>query len=237
MEQRSLEEYADKSHDLIIPISEKENQRSKGVSGICATFVFPKSKGKYIAVCEGDDYWNKSYKLQKQVDFLQSNPEYSVSFHAAEHLDLNTEEIIIDRHKCKNGFRTFNAKDAILNGGGFMTTNSMVFRTEYVKKLPDWVLKAPTGDFVLSLILSSEGKVAYFDDVMSVHRINVPGSWSANMKDIKHQRELHYNTENMLLSFNRYSRNKYFFPIIRKIFKNRLYLYKCFVRYSLRISN
>lgn len=232
-----IKEYADKNQDLIIPILQKENQWSKGVRCMSGTFLYSKCKGKYIALCEGDDYWNVPYKLQKQVDFLEANPEYSISFHAAENLWLNTGEITIQRYECKNGFRTFNAKDAILNGGGFMTTNSMVFRTEYVKKLPDWYFKAPTGDFVTSLILSSQGKVAYFDDIMSVYRRNVPGSWSANMIGIKPVRKLTSDVEILLLAFNRYSKNKYIFPIIRKIITNRLRLIRIYMHYMKKRSN
>ena len=66
-----VKEYADKYPDLIIPIFHEENQYQKGVRGIYAKFVYPKVRGKYIALCEGDDYWIDPLKLQKQVDFLE----------------------------------------------------------------------------------------------------------------------------------------------------------------------
>ena len=63
-----VKEYADKYPDLIVPILQTENQYSQGIKP-SQNFVFPRARGKYIAFCEGDDYWTDPYKLQKQVDF------------------------------------------------------------------------------------------------------------------------------------------------------------------------
>ena len=70
-----IEEYASKYPGLIQPILQQENQYSKKVH-IGNTFIYPKVRGKYIAMCEGDDYWTDPHKLQRQVDFLESHPEY-----------------------------------------------------------------------------------------------------------------------------------------------------------------
>ena len=76
-----IKEYESIYPDLIKPIYQKENQYSKGlrVSGI----NLRRARGKYIAVCEGDDYWIDPYKLQKQVDYMESHPECSMCTHAA----------------------------------------------------------------------------------------------------------------------------------------------------------
>ena len=65
---------------VIKPLFEEENQWSKGRRG-SVVFNFPRAKGKYIALCEGDDYWTDPLKLQKQVDFLEAHPEYAMCFH------------------------------------------------------------------------------------------------------------------------------------------------------------
>lgn len=74
-----IKEYAAKYPDLIFPLYEEENQYSKGVK--VDFYNYDRAKGKYIAYCEGDDYWTDPNKLQKQVDFMEMHLEYSVCFH------------------------------------------------------------------------------------------------------------------------------------------------------------
>ena len=75
-----VEEYARKYPDLIKPILQKENQYSKGVR-ITHEYVLPKAKGKYVAVCEGDDYWTDKHKLQKQFEIMEMHPEIDMCTH------------------------------------------------------------------------------------------------------------------------------------------------------------
>lgn len=65
-----INQYAKRYPNIIKPILQKENQYSKGVD-ISQEIIFPRMKGKYVAICEGDDYWCDNNKLQKQVDFLE----------------------------------------------------------------------------------------------------------------------------------------------------------------------
>ncbi len=71
-----IEEYANKYPDLFVTILQSENQWSKGGGSIYARFVYPRARGKYIALCEGDDYWTDPLKLQKQVDFWKLTHTY-----------------------------------------------------------------------------------------------------------------------------------------------------------------
>ncbi|THF51607.1 glycosyltransferase [Flavobacterium supellecticarium] len=76
-----LKEFESRYPLLIKPIYQKENQFSKiGTRGIWGETTFPRARGKYIALCEGDDYWIDPYKLQKQVDFLETNPDYVITW-------------------------------------------------------------------------------------------------------------------------------------------------------------
>lgn len=68
-----VEEYAGRYPDLIVPIYQTENQYSKG--NLYQRILFPAAKGKYIAICEGDDFWTDPCKLQKQVDIMEADPQ------------------------------------------------------------------------------------------------------------------------------------------------------------------
>src|SRR5688572_19782896 len=66
-----IEEYAARYPGIIVPLFQKENQYSKGIRGLPSRFNYPRCRGRYIAICEGDDYWTDPLQLQKQVDFLE----------------------------------------------------------------------------------------------------------------------------------------------------------------------
>ena len=85
-----IREYADKYPDLILPLFETENQYSQGKQNKIDFYNYRRARGKYIAYCEGDDYWTDPLKLQKQVDFMESHPDYSVCFHRWKHFDEAT---------------------------------------------------------------------------------------------------------------------------------------------------
>lgn len=75
-----IKEYEKEYPKIIKPIFEIENQWIKGRRG-SEVFNYPRAQGKYIALCEGDDYWTDPYKLQKQVDFLEQNPQFCFCCH------------------------------------------------------------------------------------------------------------------------------------------------------------
>lgn len=88
-----IKEYAAKYPDRIFPLYETENQYSKvGTSGI-DFFNYNRAKGRYIAYCEGDDYWTDAHKLQKQIDFMDVHPEYSICFHNFENYDVRQQKL------------------------------------------------------------------------------------------------------------------------------------------------
>lgn len=89
-----IREYMEKYPDVIKPIFETENQYSKGGPWGSAVWNFPRAKGKYIALCEGDDYWTDPLKLQKQVDFMEAHPDYSVCFHTFRNHIVQTDEYL-----------------------------------------------------------------------------------------------------------------------------------------------
>ncbi len=85
-----VKEYAAKYPDLIFPLYEEENQYSKGVK--VDFFNYNRAKGTYIAYCEGDDYWINPNKLQKQVDFMDAHPDYSICMHGCSVYDSRSKK-------------------------------------------------------------------------------------------------------------------------------------------------
>ena len=88
-----IREYEAKYPDLIFPLYEEENQYQQGKAAEIDFYNYRRARGKYIAYCEGDDYWTDPLKLQKQVDFMEANPEYSVCFHDFQVYDVRTGKL------------------------------------------------------------------------------------------------------------------------------------------------
>ncbi|TDP00883.1 glycosyltransferase [Flavobacterium sp. 245] len=169
-----IEEYVAKYPDIIFPMYQKENQYSKGVRGMMVRFNFPRCIGKYIALCEGDDYWTDPYKLQKQVDFLEENADYILSFHGISILqtDGKLEEDFIT--KIPENHET---QETLARFGNYIHTPSVVFRN-VIKEFPPEFAISPIGDYFLYMILTEYGKLNYMNEKMGVYRAGV-GIWSS----------------------------------------------------------
>lgn len=130
--------------------------------------------GKYIAFCEGDDYWTDSRKLQRQIDFLEANPDFSVCFHPVKvvYEDGNKEPEITNENQAE----TTTFEDLALNN--FIYTVSCVFRNNSLH-LPDWFYKMPAGDYPLHLLNAQYGKIGFINEVMAVYRVHKGGAWGA----------------------------------------------------------
>lgn len=179
-----IREYAEKYPDIIKPILETENQYSKK-DGSLRKIMDAHMRGKYVAMCEGDDYWTDPNKLQMQVDYMEGHPDCSLCFHAHNNLDGNKYYLV---RRYSNNLEECPVSDIILAGGGFMATNSMMYKKEILpRELPAWAKNLPIGDLPLMLRLAECGKVAYLDKAMSVYRICVPGSWTARKKSFNYQ--------------------------------------------------
>ncbi len=199
--------YAEKYPDIIRIITSGSNV------GMLANMMRTQAacRGKYIALCEGDDYWTDPLKLQKQVDFMEANPDFSICFHDA---------ILLwdDKSKPPNYFvpkdqkEVSTTEDVIENY--FIPTASMLLRAEYNENLPDWFKHVYNGDWGLQLILSTKGKIKYFNELMSVYRKNeggLSGGLGKNTEFINGKK-----TE-LLSYFNEYTVGKYNDAIKKKV--------------------
>ncbi|HON18882.1 MAG TPA: glycosyltransferase [Salinivirgaceae bacterium] len=143
--------------------------------GMQPNFIFAAQHctGKYIALCEGDDYWTDPLKLQKQVDFLERNPEYNICFHDVEILAPNPE-VVSQKNIQWNDRDTFTTDD-LLDFGNIMHTPSVVFRN-IVKEYP--FKNAITGDYFLHLMVSLNSKIFRIKETMAVYRVHDGGFFS-----------------------------------------------------------
>lgn len=144
--------------------------------GMMANMIdtFSQCKGKYIAVCEGDDYWTDPYKLQKQVDFLEKNEEYAICCHNVLCLSGN-------KKKKDNQWDAPDSSDIsyLLMKGNFIPTLSAVYRNHieilpFLKKME----KSPFGDYVLHIAASLNGKIKFLKEVMAIYRVHEQGVWT-----------------------------------------------------------
>lgn len=221
-----IREFAEKYPNIIHPILEKENQHSKGVR-ITRDISVPAMKGKYIAFCEGDDFWTDDLKLQKQVQVLECNEEISMCCHANRRIDASTKEDIdiLRATEQKSGYIDY--LDC-LSESNFPHLTSMVIRREDYLKMPEIYQNLPIGDYPLRAYALAIGKVYYIDEVMSSYRVMSQSSWS---KRYRYNMEYRYNMNKkmdyFLEQYNEITNYKYHEYITRLIqekdFKTAIY--------------
>lgn len=179
-----IREYAEKYPGIIKPVYETENQYSK-YDGLLKRILNEYAHGKYVAICEGDDYWTDSLKLQKQVNFLEEHPEYSMCFHSADILfmvqGLNTS---FEGDNVET--RDYNINELYEKWN--VPTSSIVYRNHSIDKFPQMDNRIITTDKIYILQLASVGKVHGISDTMSVYRVH-PKSLTRN-KSKKKERAL-----------------------------------------------
>ena len=125
--------------------------------------------GKYIALLEGDDYWTDPLKLQKQVNFLDNNPEFVICFHRTDFLDQESGKII------HGGLgppisKPYYTVDDLFQHCNFMPTCSVVFKNNLFSTFPDWYYEVGVGDFPLHILNASHGEIGFIDESMTVYR-------------------------------------------------------------------
>lgn len=217
-----IKEYAAKYPDLIKPIYEINNQYSQG-RNILADFLYPEIQGKYVALLECDDYWTNENKLQKQVDYMESHPKCSGTFHAAEWL-LDGEIIKNDRHS--NHEYDATPQQVIAGGGAYCATASLCFRKDYVVDDPPFRSAFGTGDYPLQILLSLRGDFHSFPDIMSCYRFCEGTSWTATIEKNRDKKIQHLRRENHALKLlDEYTQGQYSTEIYYRIIKNQCDLF------------
>lgn len=208
-----IREYEKKYPDVIKPIYQLENQYSKGVR---VDYLNQKrANGKYLALCEGDDYWTDVYKLQKQVDYMEKNTDCTFTFHNAYIIRNNEKRRLVIPWRPENR-KYFSIKNRRYSSGelqllGFIPTASYMFPKYLLDNPPKWFFEAPVGDNPIKLIATSFGYAHFIDEPMCIYRFNVPNSATTKWKSSNiNQTVLRCNEFiKMLDDFNEYSDFKY----------------------------
>lgn len=177
-----IKKYETQYPDVIHAIYQKENQYSQD-KDIVKEFILPQITGKYVAICEGDDYWTDSEKLQKQVDALEKHKECFFCVH-------RVEEVMENEEKTGVLFPPEDIATGVISPQEFLKmtrkysfhTSSYLFEkkrwVEYQENPPEFKTVCPVGDEAYMLYFAQLGPVYYIQDKMSCYRRGVPSSWS-----------------------------------------------------------
>lgn len=137
------------------------------------------NKSNYFARCEGDDYWTDSTKLQRQVDFLDTHPDYLMACCRARMYSEKYKSFRKKDNYCRHGDGDLTPEEIIRRGGYYIPTCSLIHRNAKVgKDYPTYCRRSPIGDYPLQIWLALMGKVYYFDSPMVVYRVDNPSAWS-----------------------------------------------------------
>ena len=230
-----LTEYAEKFPDIIKPIYEDENQYKK-VGALGLNHIMNKAieatGAKYVAMCEGDDYWTDPQKLQKQVDFLESHSDYTMCFHGADVLNETYRRVDC---ACENiSTREYFTEDAFPKWQ--IPTASIMYRYKEVMSYP---LKREedfeAGDVVLNLRCMATGRVWGMAEHMCIYRMNQGGvtSRSETMND-RLKMCKHY--EALMLNFPKIDKD-YCHRYIAMVHYTNFRLHKCLKSLLISFSN
>ena len=177
-------------------------------------WAFSQAKGKYVAVCEGDDYWTDPLKLQRQVDFLENNKFFSMCFHDVSVLNetINQDYVYPFPPRKKLSFQ-----DILLKH--YIPTCSVVYRNSFFPSpIPKWWYNCKMLDLPLELTLATQGPIYFFPDKMAVYRQN-SNSLTKNTQQIETGRNAY---KYLYLSLIKSSRGKHLFILLYMYFRNML---------------
>ena len=222
-----IRKYADLYPELIHPIFQKENQYSKKVNII--DIMLPLIRGKYIAQCEGDDFWCDSQKLQKQVDYMEKHPECSFCFCNSYNVDLNSR--IIGQVSPVEKSQVLSSREMIAKPEIYLATAGTMYRRSDGAAFPKELLAGEAGDIPLRNFLMLRGNAYGFADRMVCYRVMVPGSWSDRYaKDNKNNPEKFLKKNELYLNyyirFDEYTDGKYHNELLPHIQKRQFIDYQ-----------
>jgi len=208
-----IREYETKFPNIIRPIYEVENQYSKH-DGSLRRIINSHIRGEYVLLCEGDDYWTDSHKLQMQVEYMISHPECTLCFHAVNYL---LEKRIVKNDRISEYECDIPTEKIILGGGFYCATPSLCLKKEDLLCFPRFRQIADVGDYPLQIMLATIGSVHYFPNICGVYRVNAKGSWTSSQSSVDVQVKHWNNQIEWLSEYNDYSNYEYTDAVFSKI--------------------
>lgn len=186
-----IREYVTRYPNIIKPIYQKENQYSKGIDPN-VKYNFSRAKGKYIAMCEGDDYWTDPYKLQKQVDFLESHPDYVMCSHKWNEFIENEKKINWGIPFEVNSIGKIYDLNCLIHGEWYFQPLTILYRCSSVN-FERYNRYKNSKDITLLYSLLKNGKGFCLPDAMATYRIHSSGMWSGS--DLNSRRKQDFKTK------------------------------------------
>lgn len=166
-------EYAQRYPDIIRVVTADYNVGGKANVRRCIN----RTRGKYVALCEGDDYWISPLKLQRQVELMEANPDVTLCFHNAFIVNMDTSGAVLYYPTPLQP--RFDFEEACQ----FSTpTGSVLARSNALATIPAWRERIVWGDLLFRLWCAQQGKLAYLDEVMSVYRIHAANMTTATLR-------------------------------------------------------
>jgi dTDP-4-amino-4,6-dideoxygalactose transaminase/glycosyltransferase involved in cell wall biosynthesis len=172
-----IRRHAATNRRIIRPVFYATNSRERGESPMLSCLAH--CRGEFIAVCEGDDYWTSPHKLQKQIDFLRTNPDCVGCIHDARVID-ESGKVLMDSciNRQAGRYTRQDCVEWLLSG---YPTASLVFRRSALKDMPAYLLNRPR-DTTLDIAITKHGDLGVLDANMSVYRQHGSGAWIGGSK-------------------------------------------------------
>lgn len=214
-----LKDYKNRFGDRIKLVLQQKNQWSQGRM-VLKDFVFPLVQGKYIAFCEGDDYWTDINKLQKQFDAMEKDRGASWSTHYVQCVNEDGSEILgltipptKEQPESNTVFSSEETIDFIIENGLQMTSyfiRTDLFRNFFIKS-PQFITAAsPVSDEAIVRYCAAAGEMVFIPNSMSCYRMQAKGSWTSSNENNNLKMANHYHKMiDMIDLFDEYTHNKY----------------------------
>ena len=220
----TIAEYAKRFPDIIKPTFYEKNNFSQGLGYVGLYSGIKEARGRYVAYCEGDDYWTDEQKLQKQVSFLEANPQYAICAHETSIINEDRAQLngrlfssLKENMFISASYGHFSFDDSLT--GNIFHVSSLMYRNRPID-LPKWINTVSASDLVFDMLLAHNGDIYVLPDVMSTYRGH-SNSLTNSYAEYSTAIRFHLLSIRILRLMNRYWKRQYqnkIYPIISRYY-------------------